>query len=129
MKKLFEYFYYRIAKLNFKDNRPERAIISVTATQCVVLINILMAISLMIFPEIKRKFNIFEMVFILAIFFGLDYYNNKLYKGRYEEFDAKWGNEPQKKKVINMIIITLVILISWGLIFVNAWIFGRFKTY
>jgi hypothetical protein len=101
MKKLFEYFYYRIAKLNFKDNRPERAIISVTATQCVVLINILMAISLMIFPEVKRKFNVFEMVFILVIFFGLDYYNNKLYKGRFEEFDARWGNEPKEKKVIN----------------------------
>jgi flagellar basal body-associated protein FliL len=64
-----------------------------------------------------------------VIFFGLDYYNNKLYKGRFEEFDTRWGNEPKKKKVINMIVIVLTIIIAWGLVFINAWIFGRYKTY
>lgn len=129
MKKLFEYFYYRIAKLNFKENRPERAVISVSIVQFLVIANVLIGIYLAFFSETKRKFNTYEIIIFLVLFFGLDYYNNKRFKGRYKEFDSRWGNEPKKKKIINMIIITLTIILAWGLVFINALLFGRFKTY
>lgn len=106
-----------------------QAIISVTMVQFLVIINAFLIINLKLFNGEERKFNTYEIIIFLVLFFGLDYYNNKIYKGRYEEFDALWGNEPKKKKVINMIVIVLTIIIAWGLVFINAWIFGRFKTY
>ena len=129
MKKLFEYFYYRIAKLNFKENKPERAIISVTITQSIIILNIVMGLILYIFPKIKRKLNIFEILFILLVFFGLDYYNNKIYKGRYNEFNERWSNESKTSKIINMFFLILFIIFSWGLIFIFGWINGRFNPY
>ena len=128
MKTFFEYLYYRIAKLNFVNNF-ERAIISVTIVQFLVIINAFLIINLKLFNGVERKFKTYEIIIFLLLFFGLDYYNNKLYKGRFEEFDARWGNESKKKKIFNMIIIVLTIIIAWGLVFINAWIFGRFKTY
>jgi hypothetical protein len=129
MKTFFEYFYYRIAKLNFGNNNPERAMIGLTSCQTIILLNVIMSVYLLIFPDIKRKFHVYEIIIILIIFFAIDYYNSKLYKGRYEEFHKRWGNESKKKKVINFIWVILFILFSWGLIFINSWIFGRFKTY
>ncbi|MEC4050184.1 hypothetical protein OX284_012140 [Flavobacterium sp. SUN046] len=129
MNRFFEYFYYRIAKLNFKGNNPERAIISVTITQSIIILNVIMGLILYIFPEIKRKFNIFEILFILLVFFGLDYYNNKIYKGRYDEFNERWSNESKTNKIINMFFLILFIIFSWGLIFIFGWINGRFNPF
>ena len=129
MKTFFEYFYYRIAKLNFKGNKPERAIISVTMTQFMVMLNILMGIYLLIFPDIRRKFNIYESIFIIILFFVIDFYNGKLYKGRYQEFEERWGQETRQKKIKKMFVIVLTIVVAFCLVFVNAWIFDRFKKY
>jgi hypothetical protein len=128
MRQFFQYMYYRMAKLHPKKKYQEGTL-SVTMVQFLVVINAILVVNLKLFNGEKRKFNSYEIIIFLVIFFGLDYYNNKLYKGRFEEFDARWGNEPKKKKVINMIVIVLAIIIAWGLAFINAWIFGRFKTY
>jgi hypothetical protein len=134
MKCFFERQYYYMSKYNkimFKNWKgwESQAVISITMVQFLILLNIILAVSEIIFPETKRKFNTYEIIIFLVMFFGLDYYNNKIYKGQYEEFDARWGNEPKKKKVISIIIITLTIMIAWGLVFINGWIFGRFITY
>ena len=129
IKTFFEYFFYRIAKLNFKNGNQNNAIISVTVCQFLILGNILMAISISIFPEIKRKFNIYEIAFIVLLFFGMDYYNSKIYKDNYDKFDERWKNESKRKKLTKMIFVVLFIIFAWFLVFVNAFIFDRFKKY
>ncbi len=125
MKTFFEYLYYRIAKLNFVKNY-ERAIISVTVCQTLIVMNI--AFFLIYGPlKIKGKFNTFEMFFILAIFFGLDYYNSKLYKGKYDKLNEKWGNQSKKDKIMGMIIVVSFIILCWGLVFINGWLYKRLK--
>ena len=124
MKVFFEYFYYRIAKLNFKKNY-ERAIISVTVVQHLMLVNLyffLVAGPL----EIRGKFSAMEIIIYLAIFFGLDFYNYKIYKDRFDEFEEKWGNESNKMKTIGIIKVLLFIIFSFSLIFINGWIYDRF---
>lgn len=125
MKTFFEYLYYRIAKLNFVKNF-ERATISVTICQTLLIVNVIFFLIYGPF-EIRGKSNSYEYLGFLAIFFGLDYYNNKLYKGRFEEFDKKWGNEPKKDKIIGMIKVISFIILCWGLVFINGWIYNRYK--
>lgn len=125
MKTFFEYLYYRIAKLNFLKNY-ERATITVTVCQTLIIVNI---IFFTIYGPFKiiGKANPMEYIIFLAIFFGLDYYNNKLYKGRFDEFDKKWGNENNKDKILGMIKVISFIIFCWGLIFINGWIYSRYK--
>lgn len=125
MKTFFEYLYYRIAKLNFVKNF-ERATISVTMCQTLLIVNIIFFFIYGPF-EIHGKSNSYEYLGFLVIFFGLDYYNNKLYKGRFEEFDKKWCNETKKAKIIGMIKVISFIILCWGLVFINGWIYNRYK--
>ena len=74
---------------------------------------------------IKRKLLTIEYIFFLTIFFGLDFYNHKLYKGRFEEFDKKWGNEPKINKILGMIKVMAFIILCWGFFLITAWIYDR----
>jgi hypothetical protein len=125
MKTFFEYLYYRIAKLNFVKDF-ERATISVTMCQTLIIVNLYIFLIMGPF-EIKGKLSPIEYIIYLAIFFGLDFYNNKLYKGRFEEFDRKWGSEPKKTKMIGMIKVISFIILCHGLFFINGWIYNRYK--
>lgn len=134
MKYFFKKQYYYMSKYNKKifknwNGWESQAIISITMVEFLIILNILVGIYLAFSPETKRKFNTYEIIIFLVLFFGLDYYNNKLYKGRFEEFDELWGNESKKNKIISMITIVLTIIIAWGLVFINGLLFGRFKTY
>ncbi|WP_369753644.1 hypothetical protein AB3G34_05080 [Flavobacterium sp. WC2409] len=129
IKTFFEYFFYRIAKLNFKNGNQNNAILSVTVCQFLILGNILMAIYISIFPETRRKFNIYEIAFIVLLFFGMDYYNSKIYKDKYDKYDERWKNESKRKKLTKMILVVLFIIFTWFLVFVNAFIYDRFKKY
>lgn len=128
-KRFFEYFFYRIAKLNLRFTKPDRAITSVTAVQFSIIMNIFLAIYLMLFPNIKRNFTIYEILALLAVFFTIDYFNTRIYKGRFEEFDKRWNNEPRSRKVVGMFVVIGFIIFSLGLIFINGLIFDRYKTY
>ena len=65
----------------------------------------------------------------MALLFLINYINISKYEGRYEEFDNRWRNESAKRKVIGYIIVILLIIFSFGLFFINGWIFGKFKKY
>ena len=127
-KTFFEYFFYRIAKLNLKITKPDRAVTSVSLVQQNILINILFVFQGIMLPD-KRGMTYYEVIIYFVLFFTIDYFNIKIYKGRYEEFDKRWGNEPRKKKIIGMFIVIGFIIFSFGLFFINAWIFDRFKKY
>lgn len=130
--KLFfeEYIYYH--SIYFKkifpkwNNWESHTIISLTICQTLIILNFLF---FLIYGPLKLKgeFNPVEYFAILAIFFGLDYYNNKLYKGRFEEFDKKWKNVERRRKIIKLLIMVIFTFFCWGLLFINGWIYSRYK--
>lgn len=130
--KLFfeEYIYYH--SIYFKkifpkwNNWESHTIISLTICQTLIILNFLF---FLIYGPLKLKgeLNPVEYFAILAIFFGLDYYNNKLYKGRFEEFDKKWKNVERRRKIIKLLIMVIFTFFCWGLIFINGWIYSRYK--
>ncbi|ESU23810.1 hypothetical protein FLJC2902T_32230 [Flavobacterium limnosediminis JC2902] len=67
------------------------------------------------------------IVTFLLLYFALDYYNSKLYKGRFEEFKEKWGIEDKKNRKVGNRKIILFIIFSWGFIFINGWIYNRYQ--
>ncbi len=117
--------FYRMAKLHPKKEYHEGTL-SLTVCQTLIIINIIFFLIYGPF-EIKRKSNPIEYIVFLLIFFGLDYYNTKLYKGRFEEFDKRWTNESKKDKLIGMIKIISFVIFCWGLILINGWIYNRYK--
>ena len=130
---LFEKQYYytsKYFKTTFKkwSSWESQAILSVTMVQFFIILNIIVGIYFTFFPEVKRKFKSYEIIIFLALFFLIEYNNNKLYKGKYDELDKRWGNQLKKKKIIDIIVIVLVIIFSWGFVFINSWIFSRYKN-
>ncbi len=129
MKTFFEYFFYKIAKLNIRFTKPDKAIASVSGVQFLLIFNVIIFFHSIFIPHTSRKLNYIEIIFILALLFFINYLNTPIYQGRYEEFDKRWGNENRKKKIIGYIIVILTIVVSFGLFFINGWIFDRFKKY
>ena len=128
-KTFFEYFFYRIARLNLRFTKPDRAITSVTGVQFLLIMNLLLVIYSLVFPNDRRSFSGYEIIILLVIFFTIDYFNVKTYKGRYEELDRRWENESHKKKTIGMFIVIGFIIFCFGLLFITGFIFDRFKKY
>lgn len=126
MKTFFEYLFYKIAKLNIRFTEPDRAIISVSGVQMNIVINIFIFFYCIIFPS-KRGLSYYEILVYLIIFFIIDHFNVKIYEGRFEEFDKRWGKENRKQKIIGYLIVILIIVASFGLFFINGWIFDRYK--
>jgi hypothetical protein len=125
MKRFFEYYFYRIAKLNFKKDY-EIASASVTGVQFIIIINVLLFFYLLL----GLKDNLSEKgdtVISCIIGFVLFTYNYRLYNGKYKIFDDRWGNDSGKKKIIGMIKVILFILFSCSLFFVNGLIFHLFE--
>ena len=133
MKQFLEYFYYRWARLNL-NTKYGYPTLAVTSCQFLIFMNIIFFVVCSIdflFEDLylEKKVHQFNSIIIVGLIFGIDYYNNKLYKGRYEEFDEKWGTETKEEKRIGMLKIIIFIIFSWGLIFINAWIFDRYQSY
>lgn len=127
LKNFFEYIFYRIAKTNLKISDPYLAIGSVTAIQTSIVINLIIFFYYSFFPQPKRPLSLEELLVILLVFFTIDILNLKIYRGRYNELDARWANQTQKEKVVGLIIVYLTIVASLSLFILNAWIFDRFK--
>lgn len=123
MKKFFEYMYYRMAKLSPKKQYQDAALpISV----CQVLLIFNLYFFLIIGPfNITGKLTSVEAIVMMLVLVGLGFYNQKLYAGRFEEFDKKWGNETTTQKILGMIVIFLFVCFCWFAGFIIAWIYGR----
>ena len=127
-KTFFEYLFYKIAKLNIKLTKPNRAIVSVSGVQMNIVINIIIFFYCILFPS-KRGLTNYEILIYFIIFFIIDYFNVKIYEDRFAELDKRWGNETIKRKIIGYIIVILTIIFSFGLFFLNGCIFCRFKKF
>ena len=119
----FQARYFRKVFKNWKGWETQ-AILSVTMVQFLIILNLIISIYLLIAPNLKRKFNLYEVVIFTAVFFALDFRNAKLYKNRFDEFDQLWRNENVIK---NVIIAFLTLVFAFSLVFINALIFNRYK--
>ena len=126
MKSFFEYFYYRMFKLKGNNNSWEMPLLGLSVTQFMLIVNI---VFLLIYGPLNIKGNLsgIEKGVLIILFFGLQFYNYKVYNPKIEQFDIKWGSENKRQKTIGMIKIILFIAFSWGFIFINAYIFDRYK--
>lgn len=126
MKSFFEYFYYRMYKLKGNNNSWEMPLLGLSVTQFMLIVNI---VFLLIYGPLNIKGNLsgIEKGVLIILFFGLQFYNYKVYNPKIEQFDIKWGSENKRQKTIGMIKIILFIAFSWGFIFINAYIFDRYK--
>lgn len=127
MKDFFDYHYYRIAKFYFKRDGigAVTALISVTAVQSWMIINLLLFLEGIYFNENEqlKYYKIIYLVIIATIFF----YNKNKYTNKYLEFRKKWKNENLKKRRMKGIIIIVTIIFSWCLIFITGFFFHRYK--
>ncbi|MGI9582586.1 hypothetical protein ACR1PO_15430 [Chryseobacterium sp. RRHN12] len=121
MKNFFDYHYYRVAKFYYKRDGADAttALISVSAVQAWIVINIFLFMKELFFKDIKIKYS---WIIFLAVMVGILIYNKKKYKSKYPILRNKWINESKKNKAINGVIIILTIIFSWLLIFINLFI-------
>ena len=121
MEDFFDYHYYRVAKFYYKRDGADAttALISVSAVQAWILINLLLFIKELFFQDIKLKYG---WIIFLIIMVGTLIYNNIRYKNKYQQLRNRWINENRKDKATNGLIIILTIIFSWLLIFFNLFI-------
>ncbi|WES97374.1 hypothetical protein P2W68_21495 [Chryseobacterium arthrosphaerae] len=120
----FNYHYYRVAKFYYKRDGADAttALISVSAVQGWIIINILLIIREIFFNNEKLKYG---WVVFLVVMVGILFYNKKKYKNKYLELRSKWINEEKKDKIFNGILVILTIIFSWSLIFINLLILKK----
>lgn len=118
MKDFFDYHYYRVAKFYYKRDGSDAttALISVSAVQGWLVINILLFIKELFFQDIELTYG---WIVFLTVMIGVLIYNKKKYKNKYSELRNRWIHENSKDKAINGLIIILTIIFSWLLIFIN----------
>lgn len=127
MWKFFDYHYYRVAKFYFKRDGVTAitALISVSSIQVWIILNVLLFLE-GLYPSAVDNFK-YSRVIYFSVVIGVILYNKIRYKNKYLEYRNRWNDESKGRKKINGIIIILTILISWCLIFINGFIFHRFK--
>lgn len=127
MKDFFDYHYYRVAKYYYKRDGVDAttALISVSAVQAWILINILLFIKELFFQDINLKK--YGWIIFLIVMVGTLIYNNIRYKNKYQELRNRWINENRKDKAINGLIVILTIIFSWLLIFFNLFMLKMIK--
>ncbi|QBA22449.1 hypothetical protein EU348_15150 [Chryseobacterium indologenes] len=118
MRDFFDYHYYRVAKFYYKRDGSDAttALISISAVQGWLVINILLFIKELFFQDIKLKYG---WIIFLGVMVVVLIYNKKKYKNKYSELRNRWIHENSKDKAINGLIIILTIIFSWLLIFIN----------
>ena len=117
MKEFFEYFFYRMYK---RDNSKENAVLALTGTQFMLLVDL-------VFFFYKEHLNTSGKIVAGILFFGLLFFNLSFFSKKIEVLEEKWENETTKEKRIGMLKIVLFVIVSWGFVFVNGWIYNRYK--
>jgi len=120
---IFDYMFYSLAKINFNGKNAERITMSISITQSLIIVNIIVffwGITFKTFPDIPK---LLRYTILLSMFFGVDYFNRKKYKRRYSEFDLRWKNDHLLLKVIKVIGVFVLISFSWALPLLNYLLF------
>lgn len=117
----FDYIVYRTnrayLKLNGRDGHT--GTIVVTVIQVSVFLAFFLMISKMCFGYSKTsEYSGAISKTMGALTMLLSILNYLRYKGKYEEFDERWGSESQNKRLVKGYTICLIILISVGSAFV-----------
>ena len=112
----FEYLYYRICKAFFKWDGVEgnRGIWAVTMVQTLTVFDLILTF----FSLLRGRSSLFSYSTILGmsavvILFIVMFLNGRKYDGRYQEFDARWKDEPENKKILKGFLVLLVMVVPW----------------
>ncbi len=117
--KLFDYIYYRWHRIYAKeDNHPDIYASAMVATyQMFTIINMILFLSVAFdFERPDYKVTIIPLALILI---AINWY-------RYErdfdvsKLDDRWGNEPENKKRLHMVLMMAYLVIT----FVTPWVYG-----
>jgi Ca2+/H+ antiporter len=127
MGKLFDYFYFRFAQKNFKRDgaSANTALLNITIVQVLVITNIYLFFSFL-FERENRNFSLFHKILFFLLFILIYYLNHKKYKGKYLEFRERWKDETKDQRQMRWVVIIFVVIMSWGLFFINGFIFDKF---
>jgi len=117
MRKILDYNYYLFVE-KFSAIEKEKVITFVTIIQYLFIVNSLLF--LMLFFASINQLILPILIFCLAAFFGLRFYNRKNYSNRYAEIEANWKNETEKKKSFYKIIIWALVLLAFCLMITNS---------
>ncbi|MBL1220599.1 hypothetical protein JET18_07100 [Chryseobacterium sp. L7] len=126
IKDFFDYHYYRVAKFYYKRDGADAttALISVSAVQTWIIINVLLFIKEFFFQNEKFKYG---WAIFLLVTIGIILYNKRKYKNKYLVLRNKWVNEKKNEKMVNGLIIIATIIFSWCLIFINLLIIKKIQ--
>jgi hypothetical protein len=116
MNSFFEYFYYRVCNVFFKWDgvAGHRAILALTMIQTLGIVDLL----LLIFSIFEGRAALFPYskalgVSTIGMGFLLMIWNSRIYDGRYSEFDARWKDEPENRKLLKGILVLFVFFAPW----------------
>ncbi|TDM00458.1 MAG: hypothetical protein C4K58_04430 [Flavobacteriaceae bacterium] len=129
MGNIFDYVYFRIARYFFKRDGYEAS----TATHVITLIvfMFLLGISLITSDSILKlrnsnvKLPFWIKLIMFAIIFVIQYFVDKRYKGKYEEYAERWGDEKDSVKFFKGILVLIFISTPFVFIYGFKWILEK----
>jgi hypothetical protein len=119
----FDYVYYRISKLYLKydKGRGVYGYLYILMTEGILLMDLLIFLERFFFTtqQIQGSKTIGPIIATISILpFGVfNYVKYILPKGKYEQFDNYWKNEPKAKRIIKGFLIFISLIIPWLLQF------------
>ncbi len=111
---IFDYSYYRVTKAYSRWDGTEgsTSIIIIALVESLFLLNVVGVIVIESFTRSEIKpYSEIATVLILVVFAILVYLNMIRYRGKYFEYDDRWGNETSFLKIIKGILVIILILI------------------
>lgn len=132
MKLFLEYFIY-INSVYYRKLFPkwksweENSILNLTLCQFMLFCNGVLSLYFLFDNTTNRKFNSVEAIIFIIVFFVLDYINKKKYQNRDSEFKDNWEQLNGKEKTYFKIMTVVFILVSWLMVFLTGWLFGRYQ--
>jgi len=121
MKYLFDYIYYRFYKAFFKWDGEDghRAILAVTLAQVLIIAVILLAIFVFFWGRaILFPYSKLIGMSGVALVFILMFVNGKVYDGKFSEFDNRWRDESEDKRILKGLMILIVIILPFIALFI-----------
>lgn len=112
MKTIFDYIFYRLAKVYYKTDGPKSfgPFVILSLIQVFLIINLILLIEFNGVLDFITKKSDISKIFYLIIFFLFMFLNFKRYKHKFNLLDQKWKSQARKHKIINDLLILIAVL-------------------
>ena len=115
---LFDYVFYRWFRLYAKkDDDPKMsASVIVSAYQLLTIINLVLLGSVIMGYEYPGEGYLY---FLIVFFYAINYFR---YERNFDvsELDERWGDEPESKKQLRLILLISYLVVT----FITPWVYG-----